>query len=47
MIYNVSYPAAACEPRRTYQFKVDLTTGNTIESKQLKRFDPKGLVNRH
>ena len=47
MIYNVSYPAVACEPRRTYQFKVDLTTGNTIESKQLKRFDPKGLVNRH
>lgn len=47
MIYNVSYPAMACEPRRTYQFKVDLTTGKTVESKQLKRYDPKGVCNRH
>ena len=47
MIYNVSYPAIACEPRRTYQFKVDLDTGKTVESKQLKRYDPKGVYNRH
>ena len=47
MIYNVSYPAMACEPRRTYQFKVDLDTGKTVESKQLKRYDPKGVYNRH
>lgn len=46
MIYNVSYPAVACEPRRTYQFKVDLRTGQTIESKQLKKYDPKGAYNR-
>lgn len=47
MIYNVSYPAYLSEPRRTYQFKVDLTTGKTVESKQLKRYDPKGVYNRH
>ena len=47
MIYNVSYPAAGCEPRRTYQFKVDLEIGKTVESKQLKRYDPKGAYNRH
>lgn len=47
LIYNVSYPAVACEPRRTYQFKVDLDTGKTVESQQLKRYDPKGAYNRH
>lgn len=47
MIYNVSYPASAYEPRRTYQFKVDLNIGKTVESKQLKRYDPKGVYNRH
>lgn len=47
MVYNVSYPAMACEPKRTYQFKIDLDTGKTVESKQLKRFDTKGLYNRH
>lgn len=47
LIYNVSYPAIAYEPRRTYQFKVDLRTGKTVESKQLKRYDPKGVYNRH
>ena len=47
MIYNVSYPAVACEPRRTYQFKVDLKLFKTVESKQLKRYDPEGVYNRH
>ena len=47
LIYNVSYPAIACEPRRTYQFKVDLSTGKTVESRQLKRYDPNGVYNRH
>lgn len=47
LVYNVSYPAVACEPKRTYQFKVDLYTGKTVESKQLKRYDPKGAYNRH
>lgn len=47
LMYNVSYPAIACEPRRTYQFKIDLHTGQTVESKQLKRYDPKGVYNRH
>ena len=47
MIYNVSYPAIACEPRRTYQFKIDLDISKTVESKQLKRYDPKGIYNRH
>lgn len=47
LIYNVSYPAYLAEPRRTYQFKVDLRTGKTIESKKLKRYDPKGVYNRH
>ena len=32
MIYNVSYPAIACEPRRTYQFKVDLTTVQQLKA---------------
>lgn len=47
LIYNVSYPAMAREPRRTYQFKVDLEAGKTVESKQLKRYDLKGVYNRH
>ena len=47
LIYNVSYPAVACEPRRTYQFKVDLKLFKTVESKQLKRYDPEGVYNRH
>lgn len=47
LIYNVSYPAYLSEPRRTYQFKVDLESGTTVESKQLKRYDPKGIYNRH
>lgn len=47
LIYNVSYTSMACEPRRTYQFKVDLRTGITLESRQLKRYDPKGVYNRH
>lgn len=47
LIYNVSYPAIACEPRRTYQFKVDLRTGKTVESRQLKRYDLNGIYNRH
>lgn len=47
LVYNVSYPAVACEPKRTYQFKVDLDTGKTVESKQLKRYDLKGAYNRH
>ena len=33
-------------PRYTVQFKVDLNTGKTVESKQLKRYDPKGVYNR-
>ena len=47
LIYNVSYPAYLAEPRRTYQFKVDLRSGKTVESKQLKRYDPKGIYNKH
>ena len=47
MIYNVSYPAYLNEPRRTYQFKIDLHTGKTVDSKQLKRYDPDGIYNRH
>ena len=47
LIYNVSYPAYLSEPRRTYQFKVDLRSNKTVESKQLKRYDPNGVYNRH
>ena len=47
LIYNVSYPEIAYEPRRTYQFKVDLRTSKTVESRQLKRYDPNGVYNRH
>ena len=47
LIYNVSYPAMACEPRRTYQFHINLDTGRTVVNKQLKRYDPKGVYNRH
>ena len=47
LIYNVSYPAIVCEPKRTYHFKVDLQTGKTVESRQLKRYDPKGAYNRN
>ena len=46
MIYNVSYPKYLNNPRYTVQFKVDLNTGKTVESKQLKRYDPKGVYNR-
>ena len=47
MIYNVSYPAYLYNPKYTVQFKVDLTTGKTVESKQLKRYDKAGVYNRH
>lgn len=44
MIYNKSYPATSCEPRRTYQHKVDLVTGISTVT-LLKRFDGKGYYN--
>lgn len=47
LIYNVSYPSYLAEPRRTYQFKVDLDIGKTVENKLLKRYNPKGIYNRH
>ena len=47
LIYNVSYPAMVYEPRRTYQFHIDLDTGRTVVNKQLKRYDRKGVYNRH
>lgn len=46
MVYNVSYPAYLSNPRYTIQHTVNLDTGRE-ETKQLKRFDSKGLVNRH
>ena len=47
LIYNVSYPAYLGNPRYTYQFKVDLRTLKIVDRKQLKRYDPKGIYNRH
>lgn len=46
LIYNVSYPAYLGNPHYTVQYQVNLDNGVSI-SKQLKRFDSKGLVNRH
>ena len=46
MIYNVSYPAYLSEPRRTYQFKVDLDTYQSSKGVLLDRFDKSALVNR-
>lgn len=48
LIYNVSYNAYLSNPRRTYQFTVDLNTGKcSREGILLKKFDEKGLLNRH
>ena len=47
LIYNVSYPQMCYEPRSTYQFKVDLDTGISSQGVKLKRYDPKGVYNRH
>lgn len=46
MIYNVSYPAYLGNPHYTIQHTVNLDSG-VEQTKQLKRFDSKGLVNRH
>lgn len=46
MIYNVSYPAYLNNPRYTIQHIVNLDTGKE-ETKQLQRYDSKGVVNRH
>lgn len=46
MIYNVSYPAYLSNPRYTIQHTVNLDS-EVEQTKQLKRFDSKGLVNRH
>lgn len=46
MTYNVSYPAYLNNPRYTVQHKVDLKSGREIETRVLKRYDPKGEVNR-
>lgn len=45
MIYNVSYPEYLNNPRYTIQHRVNLDTLR-VQTKQLKRFDSKGLVNR-
>ena len=45
MIYNQSYLAYLSNPRYTMQRVVDLRTGKTVESKRLKRYDPKGRYN--
>ena len=47
LVYNVSYPAYLGNPRYTWQFKVDLRTKRIADRKQLKRYDPKGIYNRH
>lgn len=47
LVYNVSYPAYLGNPRYTWQFKVDLRTRRIDNRKQLKRYDPKGILNRH
>lgn len=46
MIYNVSYPAYLSNPRYTIQHTVNLQTGKE-STRQLKRYDSKGVVNRH
>lgn len=46
MIYNVSYPAYLNNPRYTVQHIVILDTFNST-TKILKRYDPKGVYNRH
>lgn len=46
MIYNVSYPAYLSNPRYTIQHTVNLDS-EVEQTKQLKRFDSKGLVNRY
>ena len=46
MIYNVSHSAYLNQPRYTVQFKVDLSTGKTVESKVLKRFDKTAYCNK-
>lgn len=46
MTYNVSYPAYLGNPRYTVQHKVNLMSGKEIETKVLKRYDPKGELNR-
>lgn len=45
MIYNQSYLAYLNNPRFTMQRVVDLRTGKTVESRRLKRYDPKGRYN--
>ena len=46
IIYNVSFPAYLSTPRHTIQHKVDLRTRKEVETRVLKRYDPKGEVNR-
>lgn len=46
MIFNISYPAYLSNPRYTVQHEINLDTGIEI-TRKLKRFDAKGLVNRH
>ena len=45
MRFNVSYPAYLGNPRYTIQHEINLDTG-AEKTKQLKRFDSKGLHNR-
>jgi hypothetical protein len=45
LIYNVSYPAYLSNPRYTVQHTIDLRD-MSHSSKQLQRFDSKGLENR-
>ena len=46
MIYNVSYPATQFERHYTMQRHVNLERMRTVVNKRLKRYDPKGEVNR-
>lgn len=46
LVYNVSYPAYLSNPRYTIQHIVDLDTMQE-HTRQLQRFDSKGLVNLH
>lgn len=46
LIYNVSYPAYLCNPHYTIQHTINLDTMQHT-SKQLARYDAKGVYNRH
>lgn len=47
LTYIVSYPVSGYESHYTQKFFVDLIEGKTVKSVRMKRYNPKGLVNRH